>query len=55
MMKPFAIYLTCNVSFSVYEMADLVDIFPTLVELSGHDPLDKCQNKTTTLCTEGKR
>ncbi|XP_039300736.1 uncharacterized protein LOC120356024, partial [Nilaparvata lugens] len=37
------------------ELVELVDLFPTLVELAGFDPLEKCSTgeKQQLLCTEG--
>ncbi|XP_067950156.1 iduronate 2-sulfatase-like [Watersipora subatra] len=54
---PFGIYVPPffgKTVHHVYDMAELVDLFPTLVELAGFQPLDRCHNRTTTTCTEGK-
>ena len=40
---------------ATYELVELVDLFPTIVEAAGLDPLDLCppQNHNIALCTEG--
>ena len=52
--NPFAV-IVLSYGVLVYDMVELVDLFPTLVQLSGHQPLETCTDNVTTTCTEGKR
>lgn len=43
-----------GVNRHVTDNVELIDLFPTLVDLIGLPPLKSCTDKTETLCTEGK-
>lgn len=53
----YAPYFSKKIKFRKlsYELVELVDIFPTLVDLAGLNPLPKCPKNSSSiaLCTEG--
>lgn len=43
-----------GVNRHISDNVELIDLFPTLVDLVGLQPIKRCVDKTETLCTEGK-